>query len=209
VSLENYDQYLRRLSGGQPNPPTEFWLALDDEADREQTIAQVRERLPRITSVRDRDAVVERSQRNPLAGGGWNGLTLLSLATLTVAVVLALGTHAAIAVRSGRVDLTVARALGFSKLQIMGSLALERIVVAVVGLIAGVVIGLILGQWVLGFLDQTASGREVLPPMVLLVQQWIVALVVLSLGVAALLAILFATLSAGRLKPSDILRTGE
>ena len=154
-------------------------------------------------------ALVDRAERNPLAGGGWNGLTLMGLAALTIVVTLALGAHAVVAIRTGRVELTVARALGFSLGQLIGVLFLERLLVAAVGLVSGAVIGYYLSRWTLGFLGQTTGGRTVIPPMVLTVQEWLVGLVILNLLVAALLAIFLAAVAVGRLRPSDILRTGE
>ncbi len=149
------------------------------------------------------------TRRNPLAGGGWNGLTILGLSAVTVAVVLTLAMHAAVAIHTSRVDLTVARALGFSRAQIFLSLGLERLLVAVLGLGAGGAIGFGLGRWVLGFLDITASGRPVLPPMDVSVQGWLAALVFAGLAAASLLSLLFATMVARRLRVPDILRTGE
>jgi ABC-type antimicrobial peptide transport system permease subunit len=123
-------------------------------------------------------------------------------------VVLALSIHAAVSVHIGRVDLTVARALGFSQRQLFLSLALERAVLAVLGVAAGSAIGIGLGRWVLGFLDLTAGGRPVIPPMTPTLHGWLVALVLVNLLVAALLAILLATLAARRLRAPDILRAG-
>ena len=209
VSLKSFQEYTRRVPRGIPLPPREYWLALEEGADREQAIRSVREATSISANIRDRAALVDRAGRDPLAGGGWNGLTLLSLGALTVAVTLALGAHALVAIRTGRVELTVARALGFSRGQLIGVLVLERLLVAAVGLVSGAGIGYFLGRWTLGFLGQTAGGRPVVPPMVLTVQEWLIALVILNLVIAALLAILLAAVAVGRLRPSDILRTGD
>ena len=186
----------------------EFWFALDGVRDRQETIADLRAELPRFASIDDRAEAVDHARRNPLAGGGWDSLTLLSIVALALAVVLALGTHAAVAVRSGRVELTVARALGFSRWQMLMSLVLERLVVALVGMVVGAVMGTALAWWTLGFLDRSSSGREIVPPMLITTEQGIIALTVISLVVAAALAIILAAVQVGRLKPSDILRTG-
>ncbi len=200
VSMRVYLDYVRRLSGGTGDSPNEFWVALEDRADHAQVVAALKQKLPVSARIRDQEAAVDLARRDPLAGGGWNGLTLLSIATLTFAVVLAMVTHAAVSVQSGRVDLTVVRAVGFSRLQIFLSLALERVVVAVVGLAAGSAVGYLLARWVLGLLDQTASGRPIVPPMIFDTQPWIIALTVLCLAAAALLAICSAALSASRLR---------
>ncbi|MEK7814980.1 MAG: FtsX-like permease family protein, partial [Chloroflexota bacterium] len=208
MGLADYRQYLERAPGGSYPHPKELWATLEGGADRSQVVRAMRERLPDLVSVQDRATQVDLAQRNPLAGGGWNSLTLLGVIALTGAVVLALSIHAAVSVHIGRVDLTVARALGFSQRQLFLSLALERAVLAVLGVAAGSAIGIGLGRWVLGFLDLTASGRPVIPPMTPTLHGWLVALVLVNLLVAALLAILLATLAARRLRAPDILRAG-
>ena len=208
VSLEGYGSYLGRIPEGVLERTEEFWFGLDDTRDRQQTIADLKAGLPHFASIRDRDEALDRARRNPLAGGGWNSLTLLSIVALAVAVVVALGTHAAVAVHTGRVELTIARALGFSRFQMLLSLALERLVVALVGMVVGAVVGAALSRWTLGFLDRSSSGREIVPPMLLTTQEWIIALTVLSLVAAAVLAVLLAAVRVGRLRASDILRTG-
>ena len=158
---------------------------------------------------RRRIASTRPARRNPLAGGGWNGLTLLSITTLTMAVLIALATHAVVSIRAGRVELTVVRALGFSRIQIFLALAMERVVVSLLGSIMGGAVGYLLARWVLGLLDQTAGGQAVVPPAIFATQGWIVAVSILCLVLASLAAIFLAVWSAGRLKPCDVLRSGE
>ena len=152
---------------------------------------------------------MERYERDPLSGGGWNGLTLLGLAALTIVVTLALATHAVVAVHGSRVDLTVIRALGFSRAQLVSLLVLERLLVAAVGLTAGAIIGYYLGRWTLGYLGLTPGGLPIVPPMVINVQGWLIGLVIVNLTIAAVLAIIVAAVSVGRLRASDILRNRE
>ena len=110
---------------------------------------------------------MDRAERDPLAGGGWNGLTLLGLGALTIAVTLTLAIHALVAVRSSRVELTVIRALGFSHRQLVGLLILERVLVAALGLASGAAIGYFLGRWTLGLMGFTPGGLPIIPPMVI------------------------------------------
>ena len=208
VSLQDYEQYIRRISGGRVKPPEEFWVSLEDGADRGQAISSMRERLPYPISVRDSEAVVDLNQRYPLAGGGWTGLTILGMSAMTMAAVLALGLYAVVSVHTGRVDLTVVRVLGLSRSQMLLSLALERAVVALVGIAAGTAIGIWLSRWVLGFLDITAAGQPVIPPMIVTFQGWLTALVFLELVAAVVIAIGFAAASASKLRAAEILRRG-
>ena len=208
VSLEEFNTYLHRTTGNRQKPG-EFWVGVDDNADRNAVMAALREVLPRTARIQDRDALVDAARRDPLSGGGWNGLTFLSIAALALVVAVALGTHAVVAVWNSRVDLTVTRALGFSRGQMWLSLLLERVVVNVAGLVSGGLVGYLLARWTLGFLDTTPTGRDIIPPVVFTQQPEIVLVTVAVLSVAAVLAVIVAAGSAGRLRPSDILRNSE
>ena len=208
VSLNDYREYLARVDSGNFLEPETHWLALDTAADRERTMDAIREQLPPFSSVGDSAVVARVARQNPLAGGGWNGLTILGITAITVAVILALGTYAVISVRSGRVDLAVVRALGFSRVQFLLSMALEKVMVAVLGIGAGIATGVWLSRWVLGFLDVTVTGNDVVPPMIVTSHQWLIALVLVALVAAVGVAILLSVVSARRLDAPEILRTG-
>ena len=209
VSLKSLEDYTRRLPRGQITPPKEYWLSLERGVEEEEAIRSVREATSVSANIRNRNGLVDLAERDPLAGGGWNGLTLLGMGALTLVVTLALVTHAVVAIRESRVELTVTHALGLSRGQMVGVLALERGLVAAVGLTAGAVIGYYLGSWTLGYMGLTPGGLPIIPPMVLTVQEWLIGLVIANLAVAAVLAMVVAAAAAGRLRPSDILRNRE
>ena len=207
IPLNAYLSYLDRIPGGNPKRAHVFWLALHEDQDRAEAIRTLRQELPPSALIRDREAAVDRAQRDPLAGGGWAGLTILSVSALAVAAILVLGAHAAISVYRGAVDLTVVGALGISKRQVMLGLVLERALVAVLGIGSGVALGLALGPWVLGYLDITPTGRDLLPPMEVTAQAWLIGLTFAELAFALAVAVAIAVISAGRLKAADVLRT--
>ena len=207
VSLKSLEDYVSRIPRGNSTPAREYWVALEEGADRQEAIRMVREATSVSATIRDRSRLLERFSQDPLAGGGWNGLTLLGLATLTLVVTLALATHAIVAVNDSRVELTVTRALGFSRNQLVSLLVLERVLVAGIGLAAGAFLGYYLGRWTLGYMGLTPGGLPIVPPMVFTVQAWLIGLVIVNLAIAAALAIVVATVAVGRLRPSDILRS--
>ena len=209
VDMKTYSEHIDRLFQAKLDPPREVWVAPEPDVDRQQVIFSLKEEVPGFVSVRDRNAFAEVAGRNPLAGGGWNGLTALAISAITMAVLLTLAIHGVVAVRTGRVDLTVARALGFSKVQIFLSLALERALVAALGIGVGSAIGVWLGIWVLGFLDITPGGQPVLPPMIIDVQGWLVVLVLACLAAATLVSVVLAALWANKLRLPEVLRSGE
>ena len=209
VPLEPYKQYVRRTSLERVKEPNAFWASVQDDADRVQVVASLHERIGAFVSIKDRDLLVETARRNPLAGGGWNGLTFLSMTAITVAVLLTLVIHSLVAIHTGRVDLAVAWTLGFSRLQLALSLALERGLTAIFGLVVGSVVGIWLSRWVLGFMDIDARGRPIIPPMVLEVQDGLVVGALGGLIAATLLGLLVAVVFVRRLNVPDVLRTGE
>ena len=209
VPLEPYKQYVRRTSLERVKEPNAFWASVQDDADRVQVVASLHERIGAFVSIKDRDLLVETARRNPLAGGGWNGLTFLSMTAITVAVLLTLVIHSLVAIHTGRVDLAVARTLGFSRLQLALSLALERGLTAIFGLVVGSVVGIWLSRWVLGFMGIDARGSPIIPPMVLEVQDGLVVGALGGLIAATLLGLLVAVVFVRRLNVPDVLRTGE
>ena len=171
-------------------------------------MGEVRDLLPPFSWVGDSAVIGGVARQNPLAGGGWNGLTALGTAAITIAVTLALGTYAVIAVRSGRVDLAVVRSLGFSRRQFQLSMALEKVMIALLGIGAGAALGIWLSRWVLGFLDVTVTGQDVVPPMIVTSHAGLIGLVLAALGAAVFGAIILSVAYARRLDAPEILRTG-
>jgi len=85
---------------------------------------------------------------------------------------------------------------------------LERVMVSAIGITVGSAVGIGIAWWVLGFLNRSPSGREVMPSMILTTEPWIIAYTLISLGIAAVLATFLALILSSRLRASDILRTG-
>ena len=209
VDLNDLQQYLRRIPSGDLLSPEEIWLSLDEEFDRGLLVQSVRDVLPNRLSIQDRAAEEDLARRDPLSGGGWNGLTVISMSAIAVAVVLTLIIHAVVSVHTGRVDLSVAWALGLSRIQIFFALALDSLVVAVLGIAAGTAFGFWPGRWLLGYLDLMERGGPSVPPMVPTMHEWLLVLVLGSLVAAAILGLVFAAVFARRLRLPEILRAGE
>ena len=186
-----------------------MWVSLDEKFDRGPVIQSIRDLLPEIFSIQDRGAAEDLARRDPLAGGGWNGLTVLSMTAIAIAVVLTLIIHAVVSVQTGRVDLSVAWALGLSKIQIFFALALDSLIVTALGLGSGIALGIWPGRWLLGWLNPTERGQPLVPPMVPTTHDWLLILILGSLVAAAILGLGFAAVFARRLRLPEILRAGE
>ena len=208
VDLEDYRDYVRRLPQGLLDRPGEMWLSLAPAADRRQVIAQIPDLIPGLVSIRDQELAAEFAGRNPLAGGGWDGLTIFSMVAIGIAVLLTLTVHALVSIRTGRMDLAVARVLGFSRGQFFLSLATERLIVAVLAIAAGAAMGYWPGLEVLELVDLTPQGGAPVPPLTPSISGWLMAGVLSGLLAASALSVGFAAVAARRLNPAEILRGG-
>ena len=208
TDLTDITEYARRLPLSNLKDPAEMWLAVDPDADREQVLAAVRELVPSLVSIRDSAAIASLAERNPLAGGGWNGLTIFSMAAIGMAVLLTLTVHALVSIRMGRMDLAVARVLGFSRRQFFLSLATERLIIAVLAISAGAAMGYWPGLEVLELVDLTPQGNDPVPPLMPSVKGWLMAAVLVGLLAASALSVAFAVVAARRLNTAEVLRGG-
>ena len=211
VSVYELRAWLAQAPGAQPITPGEWWfdIADDPNLDRAAVGAAILDVGYRLSYLRDRADAVDLATRNPLAGGAWDALTGIGLAALALAVGLALCAHAAVAVREQRVDMSVGAALGVPRWQRFAGLALERIIIAALGIVIGGLSGWALARWTLGELAGNVAGGEVTPPLVFVAQgPWLAATFV-CLAIAAVAAIGLAGTVAGRLSPPEVLRETE
>lgn len=211
VSAHELRAWLAQAPGANPIAPDEWWLAVSDDPDidRDAVGAAILDTGYRLSYVRDRDGAVDLATRNPLAGGAWDALTAIGLASLALAVGLALCAHAAVAVREQRIDLSVGAALGVPRWQRYAGLAMERAIIGVLGIVIGGLAGWALARWTLGELASNASGGPVTPPIIFIAQGPWLAATFLCLAIAAAAAMALAGAVAGRLRPPEVLRETE
>ena len=209
LDLDAYLSYLRLLPSGSLNTsPQEIWLSLDPGHDTEAVMDELAAKLPAFASVTSRRAAAARASINPLAGGGWDGLTGLSMAGIGLAVATVLLLYSASSVRAGRVDTAVARALGLSSRQLLLSLAVERWLMAGVAIATGAAIGYWPGLELVKLLDLTHTGAESVPPMIPQINIVLLASVLAGLAAAVTASVILGALLARRLNPVDVLREG-
>lgn len=207
LDINSYSSYLRFLPpvSGQISPP-EIWLSLDPAHDRESVIADVTEQLPPLASVTDRQKAAINASRNPLAGGGWNGLTGLSMAGIGLVVLTALLLHSGASARAGSVDTAVARALGMSNRQLFLSLGAEKWLMGGAAIVIGAAIGYWPGLELVRLLDPTSRGAGPVPPMIPEIHGLLLFSILIGLMAALAASAVFAAFLAHRARPVDVLR---
>ena len=212
VDMEGMRTYQHVMPRPWPSDPTEFWFALEEGADRAQ-VRSVLEELVELVSpygeLHDREERVLQAQSNPLIGGVWNGLPWIALATLAGVAVMGFMLYAALLFERTRMEIGLLRALGFTRRQIGLVLGVEGSVVVAVGIGIGAAVGVWLGRWVIGYLDVTAEGRSLVPPLSLVLDGRLTALTYLSVVMAGVLGTLLVLTLANRLRLADVLRVEE
>ena len=208
LDLDSFLSYRRFLpSMGPVDEPGQMWLSLDPSHTRDAVIGDIDRALPPLTFVTDRTAVADRASRNPLAGGGWDGLTGLGIAAVGIAVGVASLLYGATAARAARVDYAVAAALGLSGRQLLLTLLAERWLMAGAAIVVGAVIGYWPGLQLMERLEITPGGAALLPPMIPQVHELLLGLVLAGLITAVTGSALYSAFLARRERPAEVLRT--
>ena len=209
VDLDAYLSYLKILPPrSNTSALREIWLSIDSTRDREMAIAEITAELPFLVSVTDRQVEAALASRNPLAGGGWDGLTGLSMAGIGLAVIAALLLYSAASVRAARVDTAVSQVMGLSRGQFFLSQIAERWLFGGVAIGAGAAIGYWPGLELVQLLELTPRGGSAIPPMIPQVHSLLLISVLAGLSAAVMLSAMFTALVARRVNPIDVLREG-
>ena len=209
LDIDSYLTYLKFLPpSGLDNSPQQIWFALDESADEKGRLTEINGELPALTLVRDREHAAEVASRNPLAGGGWNGLTAMSMACIALAVVTAMLFHTAASVRAARVDTAVARALGLSTSQLYMVQTAESWLMGGAALVAGAAIGYWPGQQLVRMLDLSTGSSTGIPPMIPEVHALILAVVLAGLTATVMASAILGATLARRIGIAGALREG-
>ena len=209
VDLEALDLYQRYLPRPRPVFPSEFWIALKPGADKAKVLEQLADLFPENPNIRDREAEAEKVLDDPLSGGAWYGLAIMAMGTLSMVALVGMALYTALAFRRTRLELGLLRAIGLTRRQLGLTLGLEGVVVAIVGLAVGAGAGMWMGRWGLSYLGVTVAGQEVVPPLIVALDDGLMALVYVGVGLAALFATVLAVTLAARLRLAEVLRVEE
>lgn len=146
----------------------EVWLdGPSDEGLREATISTLGRRPFRLSRFVDQQRLVAEEGADPLTAAGGSGILLVSFVAVGGLVVLAVLVTLAITARRRGVEMAVMRTLGVSRRQILGQLVMEYALVVGLGLAVGTILGMLITDLMLSFLEVSESGAAVLPPFVL------------------------------------------
>ena len=204
AGLANLDSALRELK------PNEVWLSTDTNGVDRSRLTQTLSRDPFVgRRVLDREALLARSQVDPLVKAGWRALLFLAFAAVLILSCLGFLVHAYVSFTSRGPQFALLRTVGFSMKQLTTLVWLEQALVVAVGMGLGTWMGGRLGALIMPFLGYDDLGSQVLPPFVIQVN-WGVLTIVYGVMVFIFAVIVLAVIwLIRRISLQRILRLGE
>ncbi len=168
--LADLDTLLRQiniLGPALPVSPNE--LLIDEAPGAGQAVREVALSIAGSpTSVRDKEAQLTAVRLDPLITGGWKAMVLLSLVLIIVIAGMGYLTYLLAFADRSRSEMGFLRSMGLSWGQMAGLLALEHLVVVLVGLGLGSWAGLEMSRRMVSSVAVTDRGSPVLPPFILI-----------------------------------------
>ena len=186
--IADFDLLLQHLNVIEPQSavtPNELFIALASGAGPEVR-ARIRESSGIGLEVHDRESISEAFELNPLVTAGWRAVALVSLAVVAFTALTGIVTYLLFFSDKNRGEMGVVRALGLAHRQMLNLLAVEHLLIAVVGMGLGTWAGLRMSAMMVPLVSLAESGGEVLPP-ILVTTNWL-TISVLYVGVAATFA---------------------
>jgi len=205
VDLASYSLSRFAAEGGV-QPLTEWWLG-DGNVDAGIQAARIGGPLEG-TTVATRTGTWQRLATDPLALATIGALSL-GFVVAGLFAVIGLAVSASVSARQRRTEFALLRALGLSPDQLSGWLWLENASLVAVSLVAGTILGLVIGWVVLPFITVTSSGGVPFPPVIVEVP-WPSIAVLEAISVVALaVTLVVLARSMRRAGVGSVLRMGE
>ena len=181
----------------------EWWLHLDDPAAALPTTGVLNG-----ATIVGRIATRDRLTTEPLAVAMIGALSI-GFVIAGLFAVIGLGVSASVSARQRRGEFALLRALGLAPSQLSAWLWIENASVVAVAVVAGTVLGLVIGWVVLPFVTVSAAGAAPFPPVVVDVPWPNVILLTVVSAAALVITLLVLVRSIRRAGIGSVLRMGE
>jgi len=165
ADLDSLLRHLNLLNPGSKIGPNELYIKEAPGAG--ESVSEAMSRLVGRDLVRDRDAQLEEIRLDPLITAGWKAMVLLAIAIIILAATLGYVTYLLAFADRSRSEMGFLQSLGLSRRQLIGLLALEHLVIVVIGLVLGTITGWVMSDLMVQSIAVTENGAQVLPPFIL------------------------------------------
>ena len=159
-------------------------------------------------SVHDKASRLEAVRLDPLITGGWRAMVVLSLGIIVVIGGLGYLTYLLAFADRSRSEMAFLQAMGLSRRQMTGLLAMEHIVVVLIGLGLGSWAGLEMSRRLVSAVAVTEDGDPVLPPLILMTD-WNFMVPIYAVLVGLFLAALYVLVRGMRRLDLQAISRGE
>ena len=188
--------------------PYAIWLKMESGASLIDAVDSLREQGIWVSSVTDSRLQIVEGRREPHRMGFFG---ILSIGFLVSVVVTIMGffLYTFLSLRARMLHFGVLRAIGLSVRQLISMLALEQVFSLGLGLIVGTLLGRLISNVFLPFLEQTSEFKEAIPQFMIVIEAqdlqkiYVVLLSMLLVGVLALAVVLF------RMRLAQAVKIGE
>lgn len=207
AALADHDALWRTLAGlGLTDPLLDEWWAAVPDDDLAPALAEVRGRDD--GTIESRVEVRDLLTDGPLRVGMQAALWIVTIAAAALAVAGFL-MSATVSVRLRRLELARLQALGASRGGLVRAVLAEHGLLALLGSVSGLLLGLLLAHLVAPLLTVAADGRRPVPP-VLVQWPWVdEAVLLLSLLAAIAITVGVTTMTLLRRASAELLRLGD
>ncbi len=201
----NLDYIFQEVGGALPY---HVWLRVD--ADVRGEAVQDALEAQSIEVMRLEDARVRLAEwRTDPARLGMSGFLVLGLGIAFLLSVLALAVHAVLTLQRRRIQLTILRAMGWTRRQAGASLVLEQLLLALLGIGGGTLLGFGISHLFVPFLQGGLTAEERIPPFIVRIS-WdepLIASSMLLTGIGFITIVLNVILARTRMY--EVLKLGE
>ncbi len=209
ASRTQFLAWLAAFSDGPLRRPNEAWLRLRPSTDREAAVRVLATSPLRLSVIADRERALTSVTANPLIAAGGSGILVLSALAAFALVTAALLVTLAVAVQRRHAEFAVLRAMGVSTGQMFRLLGIEYGLIALIGVGAGVPLGLAVSRRMLSFLQVSETGQPVAPPFILQTEWPALGTAVAALGLAFAVGMALALRAVLHQSPTQALRLTE
>ena len=116
----------------------------------------------------DRQGQLDAAKRDPLATAGWRAMVLVSLGIVLLTTAFGYVTYLLLFSSRTRSEMGFLQSMGLSRRQLVGLVGFEHAAIAIAGMSIGTWAGFEMSRLMVSPLAVTETGREVVPPFVLI-----------------------------------------
>ena len=164
--LDTLMAYVDPLNPTKQPSVNELFLTVSEGSDVE-TLARVEDLIGYSGSVIGTEAALAAQDSDPLISAGWRTMVLVSMAVILFIAGLGYIVYLLAFADRSVSEMASLRSLGFNRMQTVGLIALEHILIAFIGLGLGAWAGYQMSRMMVAAVTVTDGGGRVLPPFIL------------------------------------------